>query len=248
MTYTVQQLADAANISVRTLHYYDEIGLLKPARIRANGYREYGETELLTLQQILFFRELDVPLEQIKAIMAHPTFSYVGALEMHRETLLKKRDRLNKLLITIDTTMTHITNGTTPPSGELYDAFSDPDVAEYATEAHERWGNTKAYAQSVERVKKMSQHDMDEIKRAMNACVTEIATHMTAGVLPHDARVQSQIATWHNLMNLFYDCSPHMLRQLGDMYVSDPRFRVYYETHATGLAEFINQAIKIYVG
>jgi len=163
MPYTVQQLASLANVTARTLHHYDHIGLLSPSEIGMNGYRYYGESELLRLQQILFFRELGIPLSEIKTMLDNPGFDIATALAEHRGVIELKRSRMDELITTIDHTISRIKNNISMDDKDLYNGFSHEEGEKYAEEAKERWGNTDAYRQSQERVKNMTKDDMARI-------------------------------------------------------------------------------------
>lgn len=243
MKYTVHELASLSGVSVRTLHYYDEIGLLPPSYIEKNGYRYYEEKELLKLQQILFFRELDFPLEEIKRMMGQKNFNIIEALRDHKKLIKLKRERLDNLIQTIDKTIKRM-NSHKIKDDELYDAFKDADVKEYQEEVKQRWGNTDAYKQSMARTSKMTKAQMDELKADGKAHTQALADNMHKGIKHPD--VQALIKKSHEGVNLFYDCSLEMFRNLGNMYVDDPRFRAYYEKFAPGLAVFVRDAINLY--
>lgn len=244
MSYTVQALAKLANTSVRTLHYYDEIGLLSPSRVSRNGYRQYDEPELLKLQQILFFRELDFPLADIKRILSSPYFDMAAALTDHRQLIELKRKRLTKLLATIDQTIKKLNHQTTMPDEELYDSFADEEMKEYAQEAKEKWGNTDAYKQSQARVGKMTKAQMAQLKEDGKKHMEALAAAMDLGV--ESPEVQALIKKSHESVNFFYDCSVEMFRNLGKMYEDDPRYGAYYEKFRPGLAAFVHKAIEVY--
>ncbi len=244
MSYTVQALAKLANTSVRTLHYYDAIGLLAPSRVGRNGYRQYDEPDLLKLQQILFFRELDFSLADIKRILSSPYFDMATALADHRHLLVLKRKRLNRLVATIDQTIKKINQETSMSDEELYDAFADEETKHYAAEAKQRWGNTDAYKQSQARVSKMTKAQMAKLKEDGVKHTQAIAEAMDLGV--DSPEVQALIKKSHEGVNFFYDCSLEMFRNLGQMYVDDPRFTAYYEKFRPGLAMFMRDAIKLY--
>lgn len=244
MAYSVQQLAKLANTSVRTLHYYDEIGLLSPSRVSRNGYRQYGEAELLRLQQIMFFRELDFPLVDIKRILSSPYFDMAAALTDHRKLIELKKKRLNKLLVTIDQTIKKLNHETIMKDEELYDSFGDEEMKGYAEEAKQRWGSTDAYKQSQARVSKMTKTQMAQLKEDGKKHTQVIADAMDLGV--ESPVVQDLIAKSHAGVNFFYDCSLEMFRNLGQMYVDDPRFAAYYEKFRPGLAVFMRDAINVY--
>lgn len=244
MSYTVQKLATLAHISVRTLHYYDEIGLLKPSTIANNGYRYYEEKELIRLQQILFFRELEFPLEEIKHMLGRPDFSMIEALRDHKKLIKLKRERLDGLIQTIDKTIKHMTNQNKLNDEELYDAFKDDDVKEYQEEVKQRWGNTEAYKQSTLKVSRMTRGQMQKLKDDTRAHTQAIADSMAKGIDHPD--VQALIKKSHEKINFFYECSLEMFRNLGKMYVEDPRFTAHYEKFAPGLAVFMRDAIMYY--
>lgn len=246
MPYTIKQLAKLANISVRTLHYYDEVGLLSPARRESNDYRQYGEQEMLRLQQILFFRELEFPLDEIKRIMSSPNFDMIAALREHRKMIELKRKRLTGLLATIDNTMKNMSDNTKMNDEELYDAFKDDDVKQYQDEAKQRWGNTDAYKQSQQRVSKMTKAEMQKLKEDGTKHTQAIADAMAQGLAIDSVEVQALIAQSHAGVNFFYECSTEMFRNLGEMYIADPRFTAYYDKFRPGLAAFVRDAINVY--
>lgn len=246
MTYTVKQLAKLAGISVRTLHYYDETGLLKPSFMKANGYRCYEEKELLTLQQILFFRELEFPLEKIKQIMQSPGFDSLAALSDQQKLLELKKKRIEKLLITIKKTKEFLKGGDSMSNDDKYSAFSDPAYQKYKDEVEQRWGDTQAYKQSMERVGKMTKADLERFKAESEDISRNIAELMTKGFSYDSPEVQKQIDRFYKYLHNFYDPSYKMFKGLGQMYVDDPRFREVYEKRAKGFAEFMRDAMAFY--
>jgi DNA-binding transcriptional MerR regulator len=139
MTLKVKEVADLVGISVRTLHHYDEIGLLNPGKITDSGYRLYSDENLETLQQILFFRELDFPLKKIKELITSPSFNRLEALELQRKMLLEKRNRLDKMIATIDKTSQHTKGEIQMSNKEKFEGF-DFSNNPYEKEARERWG------------------------------------------------------------------------------------------------------------
>jgi DNA-binding transcriptional MerR regulator len=250
MSYTVNKLAKLSGVSSRTLRFYDEIGLLKPAFYSENQYRYYEEEQLLMLQQILFFRELDVPLEEIKRILNRPDFVIVDALRGQRAQLQARKRRLERLTKTIDTTIKHMNEKNEMHSqmedGELYDAFKDPDVAQYQDEVKERWGNTDAYKQSMERVSKMTKKDMDELKKKSNEFMNKLGEVMASGAAVDSDEMQTLVAAAYKGIQVFYDCSIEMFRGLGEMYVQDPRFTKTYDSVRPGLAVYYRDAIRVF--
>ncbi len=245
MTYTIHKLATLSGVSVRTLHYYDEIQLLLPARREDNGYRLYGEAELLRLQQILFFRELDFPLQDIGRILDSPGFMVEQSLLDHKQLIKLKQKRLNKLLKTIDLTLYSMSNNQPASDDELYDAFKDDDVKQYQAEVKARWGNTDAYKQSQAKVSKMTNREMDELKANADKFNRRLAAAMGKDLA--DAEVQALVAEHYAGINFFYTCSIDMYKNLAEMYVADPRFSAYYDKYAPGLAVFLRDAIHHFI-
>jgi DNA-binding transcriptional MerR regulator len=192
MAYTVHELATLAGVSVRTLHYYDEIGLLVPASTLKNGYRQYEEPQLIRLQQILFFRELDFELSEIKELLSRPGYSVVGALREQKKLLELKRKRIGKLLTTINTTIMSITNDKKINNAELYDAFNDKDVKEYQEEVKQRWGNTDAYKQSMAKVSRMTKAEMEALKAQQKNLTERLAAGMDVSFESDEAQALVQ--------------------------------------------------------
>lgn len=246
MSYTVKQLAELSGVTVRTLHHYDAIGLLIPSRKQKNGYREYDEPELLRLQQILFFRELDFPLDDIKRMLSRKGFDMVVALREHKELIRLKQQRLQRLQKTIDKTIKRFTMNEQQNDNELYDAFKDPDVAQYQNEVKERWGNTEAYHQSAARISKMSKKDMNELKAKGKEFVQRLAKVVQSGAAVDSPEMQKMVAEHYAGIQFFYDCPLDMYRNLGEMYVQDPRFTKYYDTVQPGLAQYLRDAILVF--
>jgi DNA-binding transcriptional MerR regulator len=244
MTYTVQQLAQLAGVSVRTLHHYDQIGLLKPARVQANGYRQYGEAELLQLQQILFFRELDFPLEEIKRILKAPHFDMQAALNDQRKMLELKKKRLNNLVKTIDSTLLKLNHQKTMQDQDLYGGFSKEEADQYAAEAKQRWGHTDAYKESQRRTAKFTKDDWKRISETSDALMKEIVANSERD--PADPVVQALIARHFDSLRNFYEPNLEMYRGLGSMYVDDARFAAYYDKYKPGLAVFMRDAMHAY--
>ena len=247
MSYSIHQLATLAGVSVRTLHYYDEVGLLTPTRLKRNDYRQYEEAELLRLQQIMFFRELDFPLEQIKKILASPNFDMRRALQEQRHLIKIKRHRLDRLIATIDKTIKKLNNETHMEDQELYGNFSKAEMEKYTEEARERWGHTEAFKQSQERVKKMGKAGLAKVLKESSELTQAIAAAMKAGLEPKSDTVQPLIARHYEGLRAFYEPNLEMYTGLANMYVDDPRFKANYEKVAPGLAEFMRDGMLYFV-
>ncbi len=243
MSYTVQQLADLAGVSVRTLRHYDDISLLSPAR-ETNGYRVYGEAELLRLQQILFFRELELPLEEIATMLAKPGFHMTAALKEHRVQIEKKRLRLAGLIGTIDKTLAKLSGKQEIRDEELFEAFWEKHEKEYLPEAEQRWGNTEAFKQSKERTKHLTKEDYKRMSKDADAFMKTLALCIDSG--PKSKKTQELIAQHYKSLATFYDPSPEIYRGLAEMYIADPRFRAYFEKYDPRMPEFMREAMVVY--
>jgi DNA-binding transcriptional MerR regulator len=244
--YTVSQLARMAGVSVRTLHHYDQIGLLAPSARTEAGYRLYGEPELLRLQQILFFKELDMPLDEVRQILDDPGFDQVTALEHHRQMLHRRMERLARLLKTVDRTIDKLTEeDMTLTDEELYEGFTMEQIERYKREAREMY-DPALVEQSERRVKKMSRAQWQAVGAEGEEVTTALAA--LADREPGDPEVQALIALHHAWIETFYPCSAEIYRGLGQLYVEHPEFRAFYEKHRPGLADFVSAAMDHYAG
>lgn len=244
MSYSVKQLAKMAGVSTRTLHYYDEVGLLKPATVQENGYRVYEERELLLLQQVLFFRELDFSIEEIKRILSVPTFDVRQALRDQRALIELKRKRLTSLMKTIDTTIQKLTQATPmndQDMQELYETFGEDAIKKYADEVKDKWGNTEAYKQSMERASTMTKPDYERYKQDSDVFMKKVAATMEKGATSPE--FQALIAEHFASLSAWYEPNFEMYRGLAKMYVDDPRFTAYYEHYRVGLAKVFSEAM-----
>lgn len=243
--YTVRQVATMAGASVRTLHHYDHIGLLTPSARTAAGYRLYDEADLLRLQQILFFKELDFPLGEIRRILDDPGFDQVEALQHHRRLLQKRAERLARLLNTVDKTIRRLTEdnmGTRMSVEELYEGFTDEQMERYRREARERWG--EVVEQTEERLRDMPRAEWQAVKNEGEDVTRAIAALMDRA--PDDQEVQHQIAQHHAWIEHFYLAPAEVYRGLGQLYVEHEEFRAYYEKYRPGLAGFMQAAMAYY--
>ncbi len=243
MVFTIKKIADLAGVTTRTIRYYDEIGLLDPADISENGYRIYDNDSLLRLQQILFFRELDVSLKEIDLIINRPDFNIAIALEKHRSSLKNKVKRLNALIATIDITIKAI-QGEKKMTGKDY--FKGFDETHYEDKVKARWGSTPQYAESRNKWASFSK----EQKEAIKAEGERIAIRMVGtdpNISPDDPDVQAAVGDYHAYLNkYFYTCDVPFLRGLADMWVEDARFAVNYEQVREGGAKFVREAVYIF--
>lgn len=242
MPYTVKIVAEIAGISVRTLHHYDAIDLLKSAELSASGYRLYSRADLERLQQILFFRELGFTLEEIREIIDRPGFDRRQALQQHRKLLLERRERLTELIGSVDRTLAAMERGVPMDEKDMFGGF---DQSRYEEEARQRWGHTEAYKESMRRTKLYTKEDWAAIGAESGAIEKGLADAL--GRPPADPEVQALIGRWHkHISDRFYNCPIEMLRGLGEMYVADERFTAHYEKIKPGMAKFVKAAIDVY--
>jgi DNA-binding transcriptional MerR regulator len=243
-TYTVRQLAGLARISVRTLHHYDRIGLLKPSARTAAGYRLYGTADLLRLQQILLYRELDLPLEQVRRILDDPGFDPVRALAQHRQVLELQAERLVRLLHTIERTIARLTEvDMSLTDEELYEGLPKEQVERWKREVNERY-DPKLVAESNRRVQAMSKGEWNDVKAEGDAIARRMAELM--GRPAGDREVQATIARQHAWIKHFYPCSAELFRGLGQLYADNPEFRANYDKYRPDLADFMRDAMAYY--
>lgn len=245
MDHSVHTLASLAGISVRTLHYYDEIGLLSPKVNPENGYRQYNDEDLLKLQQILFFRELEFPLSEIKAMLSDPIFNREKALEEQKKLLQMKRDRLNTLIHTVETMIEK--GGERMTDDQKFTGFSTDQMDQYKEEAKKRWGHTDAWKQSQERMKNWTKEDYEKVEKETTEWTERFASLKREGKGVDSSEVQIMIETHFNNLRRFYEPSFEMYEGLGEMIASDPRFVAYYDKHEKGLAQFMRDAMVEYV-
>jgi len=242
--FTVKQLSKMAGVTPRTLHHYDDIGLLKPSRVGANGYRYYGEEAVLKLQQILFYRELDFPLDDIKKIMGRRDFDVVGALYSHKEALQKQAARLNRLLATVDNTILHIKGEKDMSKEQLFEAFSDEQQAEYEKEIMQQYDPATVKA-SVKKWKEYSQAEKKRIGEEGNAVYSDILAAIPRGAA--SAEAQACIERWRRHIEYFWVPKEEQLLGLAHGYNDDPRFKAAFDKIDPRLSGFILEAVKVYV-
>jgi len=249
--YKIKQFANMTGVSIRMLRHYDKIELLVPENINQfNGYRYYGEKNLATMQQVLFFKELDFSLQEIKDIISAKNFQPLDALNMQRNLLNLKKQRLENMVKFIDELLQDNNTGEFTMSKKIKkamnnDAFNKQKL-EYGKEAKEKWGETNSYRQSQNRMANYSKHEIAQITAQQVKIYQDLAEQMPQGIncekvqsLVHDARML--------IHNNWYDCGKQQFAALGNMYVTDQRFKAGIDKYGEGLAEFLNQAIEVYI-
>jgi MerR family transcriptional regulator, thiopeptide resistance regulator len=245
--YTVKQLAELAGITVRTLHHYDEIGLLPPTRIAANGYRQYDDAAVLRLQQILLYREIGLELLQIKDALDDPAFDMVEALRSHRSVLEQRVRRLHTLIHTVDSTIEHLEGKTIMSNKKkLFQGISQEQEAEWNREARLTY-DPGIMKESARLWGSYSEAQKQAIFDEGNANAQALMEAMQAGLPATDETVQNLIARWHQHLHYFYTPTLEILRGLGELYVTDPRFKANIDNGSPGFAEYMQAGINQYV-
>lgn len=250
MEYSIKKLAEMAGLTSRTLRYYDTIQLLKPKRINSSGYRIYGEEEINRLQQILFFREFEIPLEEIKNYLDDPDFDHTEALNLHRQQLLARRDRLEKLLETLDTTLENLKGETTMADEQKFEGFKQQQLADneakYGKEIRNAYG-----AETIQKANNQFENLTEKQYTDMQATAEKILTNLKEAVKKSNpaSETAQEIAKLHKYWLSFtwptYSKAAH--RGLAEMYIADQRFTKYYDEPAgEGAAQFLRDAIHIF--
>ncbi|CAA7601353.1 Putative DNA-binding domain protein [Acididesulfobacillus acetoxydans] len=251
MTYTINKIAQFAGVTLRTLRFYDKIGLLTPSGRTEAGYRLYSDEDVERLQQVLFFRELDFPLAKIGEILNDPDFDRKEALRRQADFLKKRGDRYLKLAQLAKDTLFNLEGGLKMTNTDLFNGFDYDKMVEeqkrYEPEVQERWGQTEAYRISKERTANYTKEDWERINKIQMTNLKELRDLYTAGVPYDDLRVQVVVEKAHKFIHdTFYPCPLDMFSGLGNMYVADARFTAHYEKFAPGLAAYYNDAIQHY--
>jgi len=249
MEYTINKLAKMAGVSTRTLRYYDQCGLLSPGRAGSNGYRLYGQAEVDRLQQILFYRELGVPLDEIKSILSAPDFNGKAALENHLTALLAKREQLDTLIANVKKTLKSLEGEIVMSDNEKFEGFKEKLIAEneekYGTEIREKYGK-EAVERANAKIGNMTQEQYAEAQRLAEAYQEALKEAFRQG---DPASELAQKACDLHRQWLCHYCdnySKEYHKGLAQMYVHDPRFTAYYDKIAPGCAVFLRDAIEIY--
>lgn len=235
----IKEFAEFSGVSVRTLHYYDEIGLLTPAYVDEHtGYRFYDEKSVLRMQEILFYRELDFTLTSISKILSSPNYDKEEALAGQKKLLTLKKERLERLISVID----DATKGVS-----VMKTFDNSEFENYKNEVKERWGKTDAYKEHTEKTKNYSRDKWNDLAQGMNDILNEFAVCMRNGAGPGSAKAQSLVKMLQNhITENYYTCTNEILASLGQMYVADERFKNNIDKHGEGTAGFISEAIAVY--
>ncbi len=243
MKMHIKEFAKLCGVSVRTLHYYDEIGLLKPAFVdEQNGYRFYDEKSLERIQEILFYRELDFPLKSISEILSSPVYDKQKALKEQRKLLILKKERLQRIIDALDNA----------EKGKItMNAFDNNEFdtarKQYEAEAKERWGKTDAYKEHEQKTSSYSKDKWQQVNDGLNVVLAEFSVCLQSGQAPESDEAQALVKELQSyITENYYTCGNDILKGLGQMYVADERFKQNIDKHATGTAEFVSKAIEFY--
>ena len=244
MKMHIREFAKLTGVSVRTLHYYDEIGLLKPSSVeKQNGYRFYDEYALMKMQEILFYRELDFPLKEIRMILSSPDYDKQNALKEQKHLLTLKKERLERLISALDCAM----KGGAVNMNVFDNSEFEAKREEYAKEAKEKWGDTAAYKESAEKTANYSPDKWEQVNSAMESIIAEFADCKRKGFSPDSREAQALVKSWQAFITEnYYSCTKEILSGLGEMYIADERFKENIDRHGDGAAQFMSDAIKEY--
>ncbi|MGG7078162.1 MerR family transcriptional regulator [Clostridium sardiniense] len=251
MEYTVQKLSRLAGVSTRTLRYYDEIGILKPARINSSGYRIYGEEEIDILQQILFYKELGINLDAIKSILEDPSFNKLTSLKDHHSKLLEKRKQLDLLITNVEQTIASVKGDVKMANKEKFKGFKqkmiDDNEKKYGKEIRENYGND-----TIDKSNKLFANMSEEDYNKFTSLSEEINKTLLEAFKTNDpsSELAQKVANMHKewLLYTWPKYSKEAHAGLAQMYVDDERFKAYYDKDQDGLAEFLRDSILVFTG
>jgi DNA-binding transcriptional MerR regulator len=241
----VGEVAALAGVTVRTLHHYDRIGLLSPSGRTAAGYRQYAPADLDRLHQVLLYRELGFPLEEVATLLDDPDADPVAHLRRQLALLRERLERTRAMVAAVEKEMEAHTMGIQLTPEERFEVFGENDPSRYEAEADELWGDTEAYRESHRRAASYTKEDWLRITAESEDIERRLAEALRAGV-PADSEQAMDLAQEHrqHISRWFYDCPPEMHAALGRMWVEDERFTAHYEEIAPGLAEFASTAVQ----
>jgi len=241
----VGEVAALAGVTVRTLHHYDRIGLVSPSGRSGAGYRQYAPADLDRLHQVLLYRELGFPLEEVAILLDAPDADPAAHLRRQHRLLRDRIERTQALVAAVEKEMEARAMGISLTPEERFEVFGEHDPGQYDAEVEERWGETDAYRQSKRKTAAYSKDDWVRIKAEGDDVEARFAAAMRAGV-PADSEQAMAIAEEHRqqISRNFYDCPPQMHAGLGRMYVEDERFTAHYEEIAPGLAQYVSTAVQ----
>lgn len=245
--YMINEISKLTGVSVRMLHHYDKIGLLLPSKRTDSNYRMYSDEDIARLYQILLFKELEFPLQEIKRILDDKNFDREEALKVQRNLIIEKKNRLDKIIESIDNTIVNL--GGNVMNEKNFKPFNYEEVKnhqdKYKEEVEKKYGKSNSYKESKEKTSKYSKNDWESIMGEASSIYEELAKLMDKN--PYDDEVQALVEKWRNHINdNFYNCTIEIFRGLALMYVADERFTKNIDKYGEGLAQFLSDAMNIY--
>jgi MerR family transcriptional regulator, thiopeptide resistance regulator len=257
MAFTVSQVARMSLVSVRTLHHYDEIGLLRPSGRSEAGYRLYGDGDLQRLQQILFFRELELSLEEIARILDDPAFDVGSALRMQRQMLTERAVKVGALIKAVDAAIAHLEKGAPSMSHknrddeeiDVFAAWREFKQEDHEEESRQRWGEGEAYKESKKRTSRYTKEDWEALGKEAGGIYRKVMALMEAGT-PADSEAAMDAAEEHrqHISRWFYPCPRQMHQGLGELYVNDARFTANIDRMKVGMSRYLCDAFRANAG
>ena len=248
MAYTVQKLSKLSGVSVRTLHYYDEIGLLKPAYVAENGYRYYEEEQMLLLQQILFFREVEMPLKEILTLLDKDDFDQIKALKAHRSAFEADLKRRQSLLKTIDKTIRHLKGEMKMADAEFYQGFDATKQKEYEKYLVDYYGSEAEdhIFESKRQTAKWDQTEWGNVKEQGDQIYKSLVKAIEQKLDIESDEVQALIDQHYHLQNRFFDVSREIYLSFTQLYADHPDFKKFFDVYHQDLVPYIGKAMTVY--
>lgn len=245
--YMINEISKLTGVSIRMLHHYDKIGLLVPSKRTDSNYRMYSDEDVAKLYQILLFKELEFSIQEIKTILQDENFDREKALKEQRNLIIKKKNRLEKIIESIDDTINNF--GGNVMNKKNFKAFDYEDIKKheekYKEETERKYGKTDAYKESKEKTSKYSKNDWENIMGEAESIYVELSKLMDKE--PSDEQVQLLVEKWRNhITENFYSCTIEIFRGLALMYIADERFTKNIDKYGEGLAQFLSDAMNIY--
>ncbi len=242
LTLTVGQAAEQLGVTVRTLHHYDEVGLLRPSERSPAGYRLYTPDDLTRLQHVVVYRRLGLTLEEVALLLDHPE-SAVDHLRRQRAAVVRRLDELHDLVAAIDRALEREMSNEPATPEDMKELFGE-GFHDSQAEAEERWGDSDAWKQSQQRTKGYTKADWAEVKAESDALHKAFTDAIDAGEPPtSEAAMDAAELHRRHIHDRFYDCPPELHKALGDLYVSDPRFTASYDEIRPRMAQYVHEAI-----
>ncbi|MGK5547551.1 MerR family transcriptional regulator [Streptomyces sp. URMC 127] len=245
MSYSVGQVAAFAGVTVRTLHHYDEIGLLSPGGRSHAGHRRYEDEDLDRLQQILFYRELGFPLDEVAVLLDDPDVDPAEHLRRQHGLLTERIEQLQRMATAVEHAMEAKKMGIKLTPEEKFEVFGDFDPDEHAEEVEQRWGSTEAYRESQRRTASYTKEDWQRIQDETNGLNQRIADLMATGAAAGSPEAMD-LAEEHRqqIVRFYYDCTYEIHTCIAEMYVTDERFAAYYDAIRPGMGAYLRDAIQ----